>query len=100
MESIPPEAIRAAFLKAAVEEPGPFRLSGRGHEPRVTLNRKTAAAVKALEIPRVHISGYGANYHYPLRLVSRAASLCGVATSAFTSWNIGESEIRRMLEKS
>jgi hypothetical protein len=67
--------IREAFLKAKQLEKGPFNLKGRGHELRVTLDRQTAAIVRGLDLPRLYISGYGANYYYPARLVARAAAL-------------------------
>ena len=49
-----------------------FRLSGRGHEPRVTLDRKMAGILKQCAIPRVTISGFGANNFYPKRVFERA----------------------------
>lgn len=49
-----------------------FNLSGRGHEPRITLNRRMAAILRSCDIPRVTISGYGANNHYPARVFERA----------------------------
>lgn len=73
-----PEQIRSAFIAAfrTYEEKG--SLSGRGHIPRVTLNRKTAASLRGVELPRVYISGYGANWHYPQSLVKKAASILKV----------------------
>jgi hypothetical protein len=47
-------------------------LSGRGHELRVTLNRHDAAILRGLEINRIYISGFGANYFYAKRLVDTA----------------------------
>jgi len=69
------QLIRDAVLKAASEEAAlkPFNLSGRGHEPRVTLDRKMASILKDVDLPRVHISGFGANNHYPYRVLKRAA---------------------------
>ena len=67
------EEIRAAISKAIQKETGPFNLSGRGHEPRVTLCIRLAAILKNVEIPSVYISGFGANYHYPERVFRRAA---------------------------
>lgn len=49
-----------------------FVLSGRGHEPRVTLNRTMAALLKQCSLPRVTISGYGANNFYPARVFTSA----------------------------
>ncbi len=46
----------------------PFMLSGRGHEARVSLDRQLAGILRACELPRVHIAGWGANYFYPKRL--------------------------------
>jgi hypothetical protein len=68
--------IRRALLKAARAEAdrAPFSLSGRGHEPRITLDPRMAAVVRSLDLPHVKISGYGANKHYPLRVFKRAAA--------------------------
>lgn len=49
-----------------------FNLAGRGHEPRVTLNRTMAAVLKQCSVPRATISGYGANYYYPARVFTTA----------------------------
>lgn len=69
------DAIRAAFVQAFAEMPGPFKLSGRGSEGRVTLSRSLAAVLRTVDLPRVYIAGYGANYHYPRRLVERALQI-------------------------
>lgn len=50
-----------------------FNLSGRGHELRVTLDRKLAAVLRGSDLPRITISGYGANNYYPRRVFARAA---------------------------
>lgn len=42
-----------------------FKLSGRGHEPRVTLDIKLAATLRYENLPRIFISGYGPKYFYP-----------------------------------
>lgn len=70
------DEIRRALREAARAEVAraPFSLSGRGHEPRVTLDRRLAAVVRSLDLPHVVISGYGANKHYPLRVFERAAA--------------------------
>ena len=67
-------AIRKAVLKAAAQErrKAPFMLFGRGHEPRVTLDHSVAAILRGLDLPRVFISGYGANYFYPRRVFATA----------------------------
>jgi len=67
--------IRDAFLKAMQLEKGPFNLKGRGHEPRVTLDKQVAAILRGVDLPRLYISGYGANFYYPARLIARAAEL-------------------------
>jgi hypothetical protein len=59
------EVIKAAHLE---EQKGPFNLSGRGHEPRVTLDRTMAGILRECPIPRVTISGFGANNFYPERI--------------------------------
>ena len=63
-------AIRKAVLRAVAHEQrkAPFMLFGRGHEPRVTLCRSVAGILRGLDVPRVFISGYGANYYYPRRV--------------------------------
>jgi len=68
------ELIRTQVLVAVTEESriASFNLSGRGHEPRVTLNRRLAGVLRGQNIPSVHISGFGANSHYPLRVFLRA----------------------------
>jgi hypothetical protein len=67
--------IKAAFLQAAAEIRGPFSLFGRGHEDRLTFDVRLSAYVRSIDIPHVVISGFGANKHYPKRLVERAAEI-------------------------
>jgi hypothetical protein len=64
------ETIRDEVTKAAKSElrKGAFHLHGRGHEPRVTLDRQMAGILRACKIPRVTISGFGANNFYPARI--------------------------------
>lgn len=71
------DLIRELVLVAVAKEEkvGDFQLSGRGHEPRVTLNRSLAGILRGLDIPRVTISGYGANNYYPRRVFGRAIAL-------------------------
>jgi hypothetical protein len=71
------ESIRAVLLKAAQFErdKAPFRLSGRGHEARVSLCLRLAAIVRGLELPRVYISGYGPKHFYPQRVFCHAANV-------------------------
>jgi hypothetical protein len=71
------DAIRIAVADAARDEARrqPFNLSGRSHERRVTLDRRLATILRGQDIPRVFISGYGANYHYPHRVFESAAQL-------------------------
>jgi hypothetical protein len=89
------DEIRRALLEAARAEVAraPFTLSGRGHEPRVTLDRRLAGVVRSLDLPHVVISGYGANKHYPLRIFERAAAQVmkrvgwpAIAVSRGTAW--------------
>src|SRR6266481_1743937 len=63
-------AIRTAVVKAAAQErrKAAFNLFGRGYEPRVTLDRSVAAILRGLDVPRVFIGGYGANFFYPRRV--------------------------------
>ena len=68
------DAIRQEVAKAArIEALLPFNLSGRGHEARVTLDRSLAAILRAVALPKVYISGFGANFYYPRRVFRRAA---------------------------
>ena len=68
------ETIRSEVAEAArIEALLPFNLSGRGHEARVTLDRSLAAILRGVHLPKVYISGYGANYFYPRRVFRRAA---------------------------
>lgn len=69
------DRIRRALAAAAEAEEArePFSISGRGHEPRVTLDRRLAQVVRALGLPCVYIGGFGANKHYPHRIFARAA---------------------------
>ncbi|MCB1061796.1 MAG: hypothetical protein KDN20_02605 [Verrucomicrobiae bacterium] len=82
--------IRSAISSAIEEETEPFNLSGRGHEPRVTLCLRLAAIIRGVEIPCVYISGYGANCHYPERVFRRAAKTLkrklGWEPIQFLSW--------------
>jgi hypothetical protein len=45
----------------------------------MSLNRAAAAAVRGLDLPSVYISGYGAKWRYPARLVRKAAKILGVS---------------------
>ena len=67
-------AIREAVVNACERESKKreFMLSGRGYEPRVTLDRTMAALLKQCTPPRVTISGYGANNFYPARVFTSA----------------------------
>lgn len=60
--------LRSTLQKVLEQDKAPFNLWGRGHEERVVLSPRMAAIMRSLEIPRVHISGYGANYFYPKRV--------------------------------
>jgi len=80
------ERIRNAFSSALKLETGPFKLKGRGYEPRTTLKAHIARMLNDLELPNVAVSqGYSRRYFYPLRLVTRAAQLMDVDASEFTS---------------
>jgi hypothetical protein len=65
------EITKAAELEANNE---PFNLFGRGHEPRVSLNRTMALVLRGCSIPRVTISGFGANNFYPKRIFVTAGA--------------------------
>lgn len=69
------DTIRTEIMHAAETEAikAAYKLSGRGHEPRVTLDRALAQIVRGLDIPSVHISGYGPSSAYPKRIFSQAA---------------------------
>jgi hypothetical protein len=93
------KAIRVAVAEAAKRElkKRPFNLFGRGHESRVTLDRRLATILRGQDIPRIYISGYGANYRYPRRVLEAAAELIeaqlGVSLIAFvgdTAYRTGD----------
>ena len=67
--------IRDEVMQAAVNQAliGPFNLLGRGHEPRVTLDRQLAAILRDCALPKITITGYGANNFYPARVFQEAA---------------------------
>jgi hypothetical protein len=67
-------AIRELVLIAAARERqvAEFNLFGRGHEPRVTLDRQLAAILRGLDLPRMPIS---LNTYYPARVFTRAVTL-------------------------
>lgn len=69
------DQIRAALREAELQERSiaPFRLSGRGHEPRVVLDRTIAAVVRSIVVERVEIAGFGPRFRYPRRVFERAA---------------------------
>jgi hypothetical protein len=75
-EQLENDAIRKAMSDAANRERRvrPFNLSGRGHEPRVTLDVRLAAILRGLDIPHVRISGYGPKKFYPVRVLKSAAT--------------------------
>lgn len=67
--------IRMAVLEAVRMEKGPFNIFGRGSESRLTLDRQLAAILRGLDLPRIFISGYGANYYYPARVFETAQKI-------------------------
>lgn len=69
------QIIRMAVLEAVEIEKGPFKIFGRGSESRVTLDRQLAGVLRGLDIPRIYISGYGANYYYPTRVLETAQKI-------------------------
>jgi hypothetical protein len=88
----------AAFEEALRHELPPYNLSGRGHEARVSLSARTAVAVRSMNLPRVRISGYGASYFYPERLVRRAAKILSVKQNSLVgvgSFSFGSPPRRR-----
>ena len=74
MKSIGDE-IRRAFEQALEQHPGPYQLAGREHDPRCTFDRRLAAYLRSTALPHIVIAGYGANKHYPRKLVERAARI-------------------------
>lgn len=89
-------AIRAAVTKAVIlqKRRGPFLLSGRGHEPRVTLDRSLAATLRKVEIPFVYISGFGPNHFYPQRIFVVAKSIL-IDTLGWSPIEVSGCECRR-----
>lgn len=73
------QAIREALLEAANAEQlkAPFNLYGRGHEPRLTVDRRLAGILRNVSLPRAWISGYGANAYYPTRVFELAVRILG-----------------------
>ena len=70
-------AIRIAVLKAAAQErrKSVFKLSGRGHEPRITLSGGLAYILRGFDVPRVAKAGRGPRYYYPRRVFDRATRI-------------------------
>lgn len=68
------DQIRAVLKEAhSIEwKIAPFNLFGRGHEPRVVLDRTVAAIVRSAHLSRECIAGYGAKYRYSRRAFNRA----------------------------
>ncbi len=71
------QAIREALLEAANVEQAKslFVLNGRGHEPRLTVDRRLAGVLRNVSIPHTWIAGYGANTHYPTRVFELAVQI-------------------------
>jgi hypothetical protein len=63
------DAIRNAVLDAARVEAKrqSFRISGRGHEPLVKVDRRLASILRGKKIPCVYVGGYGAKTRYQAR---------------------------------
>lgn len=76
--------IREAFEKALDGPHTSRKISGQGHDPRVTLNNSVAAALRQLDLPRVYKSGFGAKWLYPASLVSKAARILDVPMESLT----------------
>ena len=66
--------IRETLAEAAKKVKEPFFLLGIGHEPRVTLSRGVAAALRGLDLPRVRMSR-GPRFRYPKRLFDKAIDI-------------------------
>jgi|LauGreSBDMM110SN_4_FD.fasta_scaffold57363_2 hypothetical protein len=71
------EQIRGALQRAeSIERKlAMFHLSGRGHEPRVVLDRQLAAVVRYITLERIELSGFGPKFRYPQRVFARAVSI-------------------------
>ena len=78
--------IRDEVIQAAARQgkQAPFNLSGRGHELRVTLDRHFASILRDCDLPRITISGFGANNFYPARVFHEASENLRTRLS----WNI------------
>jgi len=68
------EQVREAVATAARAEPGPFALTGRGHEPRVTLSPSLAATLRGMDLPRTGAARRSQRCYYPRRVMQRAAA--------------------------
>lgn len=62
--------LRQALLTAAAAEraQAPFHLTGRGHEPRVSLCRRLSSLLRKVDLPCAVLRGYGRPHYYPLRV--------------------------------
>ena len=81
LPKLEPEEVRAAFHAALKEEKGPFKLSGRGHEPRATIRSHFSKFLSGMHVPSEKLS-IGRHYStfYPLRIVERVAQLLSIET--------------------
>ena len=52
-----------------------FTITGRGHEPRVSLSRSVATALRGVDLHRYTTSGYCSQSFYPTRVFVRAAKM-------------------------
>jgi hypothetical protein len=69
------DVIRSALQVAIKEEEAirPFNLYGRGHEDRLTIDRRLAQVIRGIDVPSVKLSGYGGR-EYSKRVFERAAN--------------------------
>lgn len=68
------DLIRTELLIAAAQERkiAPFRLFGRGHEGRLSVDVRFAGVIRGIKLPSVYLPGYGPKNHYPIRVFKRA----------------------------
>ena len=64
-----------AFMKAVAQEKKPFKLKGRGFEPRVTFNPKLEGVLRDVDLPSVNLDGFGSKFKYPRRVAVRASRM-------------------------
>src|SRR5688572_29164929 len=71
------QAIRDAVQAAvrAERKKGTFNVSGRGHEPRISLSGQLATILRGVDIPGMYVSGFGSHSLYARRVFKTAREI-------------------------